>query len=40
MDILVARKRLAESAAWEGKVMLVRVVSMLVRLVDRLLGTP
>jgi hypothetical protein len=38
LHILVARKRLAESTAWEGKAMLVRIVSMLVKLVDRLLG--
>ena len=38
LDIVVARKRLAESTAWEGKAMLVRIVSMLVKLVDRLLG--
>jgi len=39
LDILVARQRLVESTAWEGKAMLVRIVSMLVRLVDRLLGS-
>jgi len=38
LDIVVARKRLAESTALEGKAMLVRIVSMLVKLVDRLLG--
>jgi len=38
LDILVARKRLTESLARSGKTMLVRIVSMLVKLVDKLLG--
>jgi four helix bundle protein len=38
LDILVARKRLDEGLAWQGKAMLVRIVSMLVKLVDKLLG--
>lgn len=37
LDILVARKQLSESVAKEGKSMLVRIVSMLVKLVDKLL---
>jgi len=36
LDILVARKRLDEGHTREGKAMLVRIVSMLVKLVERL----
>jgi four helix bundle protein len=38
LDILVARGRLDEGLARQGKAMLVRVVSMLVKLVDKLTG--
>ncbi len=38
LDLLVARKRLGEDLAAEGKTMLVRIVSMLVKLIDKLLG--
>jgi four helix bundle protein len=38
LDILVARKRLDEGLARDGKAMLVRIVSMLVKLVDKLFG--
>ena len=38
LDLLVARKRLDNSCAAEGKKMLVRIVSMLVKLIDKLLG--
>ena len=38
LDLLVARKRLGEGLAAEGKTMLVRIVSMLVKLIDKLLG--
>jgi four helix bundle protein len=37
-DIVVARKRLDEGLARDGKAMLVRIVSMLVKLVDKLSG--
>jgi four helix bundle protein len=40
LDIWVARGRLDEGLARQGKAMLVRVVSMLVKLVDKLLGCP
>lgn len=38
LDIMVARKRLEEETAREGKAMLVRIVSMLVKLINKLLG--
>jgi len=38
LDILVARKRLNEGLARDGKAMLIRIVSMLVKLVNRLFG--
>ena len=38
LDILVARKRLDEGLVRDGKAMLVRIVSMLVKLVDKLLA--
>lgn len=38
LDILVARKRLGEGLARDGKAMLVRIVSMLVKLVEKLSG--
>lgn len=38
LDLLVARKRLAEGLAAQGKALLVRIVSMLVKLIDKLLG--
>ena len=37
LDILIARKRLDEGFGRDGKAMLVRIVSMLVKLVDKLL---
>jgi hypothetical protein len=39
LDILVARKRLPTEQAAQGKAMLVRIVSMLSKLIERLLGT-
>jgi four helix bundle protein len=36
LDILIARKRLDEGFGRDGKAMLVRIVSMLVKLVDKL----
>lgn len=38
LDILVARRRLDEGLARDGKAILVRIVSMLVKLVDKLFG--
>jgi four helix bundle protein len=38
LDVLVARNRLDAGVAQEGKAMLIRIVSMLVKLTDRLLG--
>lgn len=38
LDILVARNRLDEGLARQGKAMLVRIVSMLIKLVDKLVG--
>ena len=38
LDMLVVRRRLDEGLARDGKAMLLRVVSMLVKLVDRLCG--
>ena len=38
LDVLVARNRLRGEVAQEGKVILIRIVSMLVKLTDRLLG--
>lgn len=38
LDVLVARKKLSEQQAEEGKAMLVRIVSMLVKLIEKLLG--
>jgi four helix bundle protein len=38
LDILVARRRLDEGLARQGKAMLLRIVSMLVKLVDKLIG--
>ena len=38
LDVLVARNRLRSEVAQEGKVILIRIVSMLVKLTDRLLG--
>jgi four helix bundle protein len=38
LDILVARKRLGAEQAAVGKTMLVRIVSMLSKLIERLLG--
>ena len=38
LDVLVARRRLGEPVAVEGKAMLVRIVSMLLKLTERLLG--
>lgn len=38
LDILVARKRIPAEQATEGKAMLVRIVSMLCKLIERLLG--
>jgi len=39
LDLLVARKRLDRAIAAEGKVTLGRIVSMLVKLVEKLLGS-
>jgi four helix bundle protein len=38
LDVLVARKQLDQDRAEGGKALLVRIVSMLVKLVDKLLG--
>jgi four helix bundle protein len=38
LDVLVARKRIPAEQATEGKAMLVRIVSMLCKLIERLLG--
>ena len=38
LDILVARKRLGADESAVGKAMLVRIVSMLTKLIERLLG--
>jgi len=38
LDVLVARKRMAAEQASVGKAMLVRIVSMLFKLIERLLG--
>jgi len=38
LDVLVARKRLPSEQAIVGKSMLVRIVSMLSKLIERLLG--
>ena len=38
LDLLVARKRLDQSHAKKGKAMLVRIVSMLIKLIDKLIG--
>mgnify|MGYP001826540178 CR=1 FL=1 len=38
LDVLVARKQLDEDRVEGGKALLVRIVSMLVKLVDKLLG--
>jgi four helix bundle protein len=38
LDLLVARRRLDEQQAEEGKTILARIVSMLVKLIEKLLG--
>ena len=38
LDLLVARRRLDARVAEQGKQMLVRIVSMLVKLIERLVG--
>lgn len=38
LDVLVARNRVSDDLAREGKAMLVRIVSMLMKLTDKLLG--
>ena len=38
LDLLVKRRRLDIRIAQEGKATLVRIVSMLIKLIDRLLG--
>jgi hypothetical protein len=38
LDVLVARNRLDAGVAQEGKAMLIRIVSMLLKLTDRLSG--
>jgi four helix bundle protein len=38
LDVLVARNRISDDLAREGKATLVRIVSMLMKLTDKLLG--